>query len=87
MSLQTVMNLNHMVILVWLVQTDEGLDYQTNTSLPHRHFLSTVKWRKHDNYKKQLIESQFNFVCVIMLRNSHGISCYSRRKNLHKTYI
>jgi hypothetical protein len=28
---------------VSLIQTDEGLDYQTNTSLPHRHFLSRVK--------------------------------------------
>ena len=41
-----------------------SLDYQTNTSLPHRHFLSRVKWGKHDNYKKQLSASQFNFVCV-----------------------
>jgi len=89
MSLQTVMNLNHIEMLVSLAQTDEGV--QSRLSNEHKStapsFPRRDKWGKHDNFEQQLIESQFNFVFVIVLRNSHGISYYSRRQNLHKTYI
>jgi hypothetical protein len=59
MSLQTVMNLNHMVMLVSMVQTDEGV--QSRLSYEHKattlSFPRRDKGGKHDNYRKQLIEN------------------------------
>ena len=53
-----------MVMLVSLIQTDEGVKPRLpNASLPHCHFLTRVKWGKRDNYEKQLIGSLILCMC------------------------
>ena len=66
MSLQTVMNLNRMVMLVSVSQTDEGVQSRLPNELKSTapSLTRSDKWGKHDNYEKQLIESQFHFVYV-----------------------
>jgi hypothetical protein len=67
MSLQTVMNLNRMVMLISSIQTDEGVQSRPPSeckSTALTSFQELSEWRKHDNCEQQLIESQFNFECV-----------------------
>jgi hypothetical protein len=64
MSLQTFMNLNRMVMLFAVIQSDESVQSRLPKQAYRTHFLSRVKWGEHDNCEQQLIETQFHFMCV-----------------------
>jgi len=60
LGLQTLMNLNHMMLLVSVIQIDEGVQ----SSLPNEQKSTTPslplrgEGGRHVNYEQQLIESQ-----------------------------
>ena len=57
MNQQTVINLNCMVMLVSLIETDERVQPTLpNASQPQCHFLTRINWGKRDNYEKNLLE-------------------------------
>jgi hypothetical protein len=68
MDLQTLTNLNHILMLVSVIHTDEFLQ----SRLPNEQNSIALSLPRRNIYEQQLSESQFHCVCD-QLRNSQSI--------------